>query len=142
MKFDLKYLDEPRLEFGYRQSLQDPRDGLTLFGPLDDGKAYGIRAGVVGTPDGVKRFSRWVSELSGPIRTKEGGLVHPDFSGFEAVFGVPWSPVPATAREISARELSEVLRIGDGNIRVYRAVNMYAEKINEVSRDEDVGVDI
>ena len=139
---DLKYLDEPELEFGHGQSLPDPRDGLTLFGPLDEGKPYGIRAGVVGTPDGVKRFSRWVAQLAGPIRSDEGGLVHPEFPGFEAVFGVPWSPVPTVVRAISSRELSEVLRIGDGNIRVFRAVNMYAEKITDVSRDEDVGVDI
>ncbi len=142
MATDLEYFDEPKLEFGHGQSLLDPRDGLTLFGPLDEGKPYGIRAGVVGTPDGVKRFSRWVSELAGPIRNQEGGLAHPDFPGFEAVFGVPWSPTPTAVREISGRELSEVLRISDGNIRVYRAVNMYADKIMEVSRDEDVGVDI
>ena len=142
MVVDLKYFDEPKLEFGHGQSLLDPRDGLTLFGPLDEGKPYGIRAGVVGTPDGVKRFSRWVSELAGPIRNEEGRLAHPDFPGFEAVFGVPWSPTPAAVREISGSELSEVLHISDGNIRVYRAVNMYADKINEVSRDEDVGVDI
>ena len=92
MVVDLKYFDEPKLEFGHGQSLLDPRDGLTLFGPLDKGKPYGIRAGVVGTPDGVKRFSRWVSELAGPIRNDEGRLAHPDFPGFEAVFGVPWSP--------------------------------------------------
>ena len=142
MMLDLKYFDEPVLEFGLGQSLEDPRDGLTLFGPLDEGKPYGIRAGVVGTPDGVKRFSGWVAGLSGPIRSEKGGLGHPDFPGFEAVFGVPWSAAPAVTREISAHELSEVLRINDGNIRVYRAVSMYAEKINEVSRDEDVGVDI
>lgn len=142
MKVDLTYLGEPELEFGHGQSLPDPRDGLTLFGPLDEGKPYGIRAGVVGTPDGVRRFSRWVAEISGPIRNEEGRSVHPNFPGFEAVFGVPWSPDPIVVREISAHELSGVLRLSDGNIRVYRAVNMYAEKINEVSRDEDVGVDI
>ena len=138
----LTHLEEPALEFGHGQSLEDPRDGLTLFGPLDEGKPYGIRAGVVGTPDGVKRFGRWVASLSGPILESEGGLVRPDFPGFEAAFGVPWSATPSVVREISGHELSEVLRISDGNIRVFRAVSMYADKIAEVSKDEDVGVDI
>ena len=139
---DLKYLDEPELEFGHGQSLPDPRDGLTLFGPLDEGRPYGIRAGVVGTPDGVKRFSRWVADITGPIRSGEKEFVHPDFPGFEAVFGIPWSSTPTVVREISSHELSNALRISDGNIRVFRAVNMYAEKIADVTRDEDVGVDI
>ena len=44
-------IKEPRLEFGYQQELEDPRDGLNLFGPYDRGlgSAYGIRAGVIGT---------------------------------------------------------------------------------------------
>lgn len=28
-------LPEPALLFGYNQSMEDPRDGLTLFGPLE-----------------------------------------------------------------------------------------------------------
>ena len=138
----LTYLEEPTLEFGHGQSVEDPRDGLTLFGPLDEGKPYGIRAGVIGTRDGVKRFSRWVASLSAPILESEGNLVRPHFPGFEAAFGIPWSATPSVVREISGRELSEVLRISDGNLRVFKAVSMYADKIAEVSRNEDAGVDI
>lgn len=140
--FDLVYFDEPCLEFGHGQALEDPRDGLTVFGPLDDGKPYGIRSGVVGTSDGLRRFSRWVGEISGPVKSPEGGLAHPSFPGFEAVFGVPWSSQPTVAREVSGDELAEVLRIDDGHIRVYRAVDMFAQKIFEVSRDEDFGIDV
>lgn len=142
MTLSLTYLKEPTLEFGHGQSLEDPRDGLTLFGPLDEGKPYGIRAGLVGTPAGVARFNQWVSGLSEPILESQGGLVRPGFPGFEAVFGIPWSASPTVVREVSGAELSQVLRIGDGNIRVFRAVSIYADKIAEVSRNEDVGVDI
>lgn len=140
--FDLVHLEEPRLEFGYGQALEDPRDGLSLFGPLDDRKPYGIRSGVVGTSDGLRRFSRWVGEISGPVRSAEGDLAHPGFPGFEAVFGVPWSAQPTVAREVSRDELDEVLRIDDGHVRVYRMVEMFAQKIIEVVRDEDVTVDV
>ena len=139
---NLVHFEEPCLEFGYGQALEDPRDGLTLFGPLDEGKPYGIRSGVVGTSEGLRRFSRWVGEISRPVRSDEGDLAHPDFPGFEAVFGVPWSARPTVAKEVSGAELDLVLRLDEGHIRVFRAVDLYAQKILEVSRDEDVAVDV
>src|SRR5258708_6995714 len=60
-------LSEPSLLFGYGQSMEDPRDGLTLFGPLDEGKPYGIRPGVIGTKSGRERFARWVEKIRGPV---------------------------------------------------------------------------
>ena len=139
---ELKRLEEPVLEFGHGQAVEDPRDGLTLFGPLDVGKPYGVRAGVVGTRVGVKRFIGWIKELSGPIRGPAGGLAHPDFPGFEAVFGIPWSASPTVVKTVSSDKLAEILRLDDGHIRVYRVVDMYHRKIVEALRDEDVGVDI
>ena len=137
---DLVRFEEPLLDFGHGQSLVDPRDGLTLFGPLDKGRPFGVRTGVVGTVDGIRRFNNWVSEISRPIRGE--GLAHPTFPGFEAVFGIPWSASPTVVREISSKGLGEVLRLDDGHIRVYQAVEMYAKEIFEASRDEDVGVDV
>src|SRR5689334_21998016 len=60
-------IPEPRLLFNYEQSTEDPRDGLTLFGPLEKGKPYGIRFAVVGTPDGIRRFREWLSKAQMPI---------------------------------------------------------------------------
>ena len=50
---------EPRLAFRYGQQLEHPKDGLFLFGPLDD-RAHPaqLRFGVIGTPSGVARFHR------------------------------------------------------------------------------------
>lgn len=39
---ELIKLTEPPLLFGHGQAMEDPRDGLSLFGPLDEGKTYGI----------------------------------------------------------------------------------------------------
>lgn len=33
-KQKLIHIPEPKLTFGYNQKLSDPRDGITLFGPL------------------------------------------------------------------------------------------------------------
>lgn len=139
---NLCYLTEPTLDFGFNQSLEDPRDGLSLFGPLDAGKPYGISAGVVGTPAGIQRFCNWVKDLNQPIRTESVDLAHPDFPGFETVFGIPWSDRPTVTKKISEKRLEQILRLDDGHIRVFRAVGLYEEQIMEVARDEDVSVDI
>jgi hypothetical protein len=34
---------EPKLLLGHNQAIEDPRDGLSLFGPLDVGRTHGIR---------------------------------------------------------------------------------------------------
>ena len=34
----IHWFEEPKLKFAYNQEVEDPRDGLTLFGPFDKGK--------------------------------------------------------------------------------------------------------
>ena len=78
---ELIKLPEPELMFRYEQKLEDPRDGLTLFGPLDEGKPYGIRWGVVGTDEGIQKFSRWVEKIQGVISNKQPDIARPPFPG-------------------------------------------------------------
>ena len=87
-------ISEPELLFGYDQKLEDPRDGLALFGPLDKGKPYGIQFGVIGTKEGVNRFTNWVKLLQNPTISSLNNLSHPPFPGFEAVFKIPWNEKP------------------------------------------------
>ena len=49
MAFELLYLPEPLLGFRHDQKMQDPRDGLSLFGPLEVARPEGIRWGLIGT---------------------------------------------------------------------------------------------
>lgn len=59
----IQLLPEPKLEFGHRQSLEDPRNGLFLFGPIVDNRTPAqIRAGVVGTPRGVSMYKKWLRQ--------------------------------------------------------------------------------
>ena len=89
-------LPEPKLLFGHNQAIEDPRDGLSLFGPLDVGKTYGIRPAVIGTRAGIDRFWRWVESIQRPINDNKRS--RPPFPGFEAAFGVPFG-----ARGVRAR---------------------------------------
>ena len=68
-------LEEPPLLFKYGQSVEDPRDGLTLFGPLDEGRPYGVRAGVIGIPQGEIDFVSGLNEFRVQFRTTQLVLV-------------------------------------------------------------------
>src|SRR6266705_4567685 len=85
-ELELRYLPEPELMFGFDQRMEDPRDGLTLFGPLDKGKPIGIRTGVVGTENGCALFRRWLEAISHPIFSVDELPHRPDFLGFEETF--------------------------------------------------------
>ncbi|MBL8039283.1 MAG: hypothetical protein JNN16_17425 [Nitrospira sp.] len=139
---DLIKINEPGLLFKYGQSMEDPRDGLSLFGPLDEGKPYGIRAGVIGTKDGIKRYKNWVRKIQGPIASSKGRTARPPFPGIEAAFRIPWVPEPQIAIEISEVELKASLYLDDKYQRVFKTVDVYARRIIEAIRQEDTKVDL
>src|SRR5262245_44337587 len=91
---DLIKLQEPALVFRYGQAMEDPRDGLTLFGPFDMAGVFAIRTGVVGTKTGIECFKRWIQRIKTLVRTKKPIQARPPFPGFEAVFRIPWPDVP------------------------------------------------
>jgi hypothetical protein len=153
----LTFLDEPALSFGYGQATPDPRDGLTLFGPLDEGKPYGVRAGVAGSSGAIERLARWVHTIQRPIVSAKVTLLEneskwghierwergrPPFPGFEATFGIPWNPKPLVACEVPDEELRGALFIGDSSQRVYKTVELYSRRIIDSLRKEEARPDV
>jgi hypothetical protein len=139
-------LPEPALHFGHNQHLEDARDGLTLFGPLDKGKVYGIRAGVIGTKDGIRHYKNWVKRIQQPIidLDKHGNpLTHrPFFPGFETAFGIPWDSAPILEITIPDDELEKYIYLDDKYQRVYKTVGVYSERILNAIRQEEEKADI
>ncbi len=135
-------LSEPTLLFGYDQRLEDPRDGLTLFGPLDEGKPHGVRMGVIGTKEGVAHFKRWVEQIQHFVADYPARTARPPFPGFEQVFGIPWNPKPDLVIEFDRQELNEHLYIGDSHQRVYQTVDFFSERILEAKRTQESRVDL
>lgn len=72
MSEKLIYIDEPKLKFGFNQSTEDSRDGLTLFGPYDKGSGI-VRAGFVGTQTSYEYYNQFVKKMNTPIFTKSSG---------------------------------------------------------------------
>src|SRR5487761_1147363 len=66
---EVEVLEEPWLEFRYRQRVEDPRDGLSLFGPYDWEDKFHISKisyGLVGTMDGIAKFQEFSKLLHLP----------------------------------------------------------------------------
>ena len=139
---ELQYFDEPPLLFHHDQSLQDPRDGLTLFGPLERGKPEGIRWGVIGTKESIERMKQWVQKIQKPIASGKNLIARPLFPGFEAAFNTRWNPAPVLEREISNQDLNERSFLSDPHQRVYQTVDLFASSILSARQSEDITPDL
>ena len=137
---DMVKLAEPKLRFGYNQAVEDPRDGLTLFGPLDQTGPYGIRPAVIGTPEGVDRFHRWVKRIQGPI--DDDNRSRPMFPGFEAAFNVPFAQKAVLEYHLDAHELNDACDVADRHQRVNGVVRLFTDKIRAAVIDEDTRADV
>lgn len=140
--FEFIKLSEPTLLFGHDQRLEDPRDGLTLFGPLDEGKPHGVRMGVIGTREGIAHFTRWVEQIQDFVSDYPARTARPPFPGFQQVFGIPWSPKPDIVIEFTRQQLDKHLYISDSHQRVYRTVEFFSDRILEARRTEESQVDL
>jgi P-type conjugative transfer protein TrbJ len=73
MRLKAIHLPEPLLSFAHGQSLEAPKDGLFLFGPVEDSSGRSqVRLGIIGTPEGVGLARLWLKRLSGFIPGKTG----------------------------------------------------------------------
>jgi hypothetical protein len=117
--------------------MEDPRDGLTLFGPLDDSKPYGIKAGVIGTEAGIQCFERWVEWVQRPVFNTTPLLRRPPFPGFETVFRARWNTKPLLILTVTDAEIDEHLYLDEPHLRVYRTVGVFANRILEAMREEE-----
>lgn len=129
---------EPRLRFGHGQALEDPKDGLLLFGPPE--MPMGIHYGVIGTPEGIRQFEGWATRLAGyvPADDKIGSSV--SFPGFETVFRTPWETTPRAKIVVDEDELLTTLRNTDAHQRVFDAVELFAGPIRKWVKEEDIKV--
>lgn len=138
----VRFFPEPTLTFRHGQALEDPRDGLTLFGPLDQGSPFGIRVGVVGSRRGVDYFRDWTARLQGPLVDGGSAIARPPFPGFEAAFRIPWRPEPALTLIVPDAELHQAVHLDDPHQRVHGTVGVYASRINDALRREETTVDV
>jgi len=129
MKTKLSKLREPRLKFAYGQMAQDPRDGLTLFGPFDKGHVDNFSVGIIGTKEGIRRTKGWLFRLNKPIYHTSPDIAKPFFPGFEEAFHVKMNLNSIPVIEIDEKILYTLYKYDDNYIRVGEIVNLYVEPL-------------
>ncbi len=139
-------LAEPHLEFRHGQFLEDPHDGLSLFGP------YGVEVsshpknmtfGVIGTPQGIQAFNHWCRNSRGPGYPGNDRDTHlwPVFPGFEAAFCSDVPREPAWSHELDPEKLTQASMLKDPNKRAAGVVEEYLNAIEKTQKkDEAFGV--
>jgi hypothetical protein len=130
-------LPEPTLLFNHGQSVEDSRDGLSLFGPFDPAQTYSVRYGVIGTKEGIGRFLEWVERIQHPVIDKKPTRLRPPFPGFEVAFGIPFSPKPFLTMEFLDADLNQHVYIGDRFKRTYETAGFFTDRISEAHRTEE-----
>lgn len=133
MNDSFHYLEEPSLVFGLDQHATDPRDGLALFGAAD------ARVGlpnhvVIGTPQGLLRWSHWCQAINRPAACVERARQRPwpPYPGFDVAFGAPW-PDPHQTYVLGSEQLHNAAFLADRNERTYTVANFFIEQMESVA---------
>jgi len=135
-------LKEPLLKFAYNQMVEDPRDGLTLFGPYDKGKVTDFSIGIIGTKEGIKRMKSWLRSAQSPIYYSKADIAKPFFPGFEATFDVTFNFQNIHELEIQANTLEILYKYIDDYQRVSNIVDVYVNELLRFKREEEVKTDL
>lgn len=147
---NLKYFEEPKLTFGKGQTAEDPRDGLMLFGASEVFSKNSVKAGVVGTMEGIKLYKEFVKTLQSPIISSKkiyGNEIdieaqRPSYTGFEATFGIEWNEEPILSKFLEESQIEYLLKIKNKKKRTRQLVDYYANKIVESRSKDDKRVDL
>jgi hypothetical protein len=135
----LIYLEEPNILFAHGQKCTDARDGLALFGPLNN--LYGIKSGVIATQDGLKIFKDYLNQIQKPIYNTNS-ITRPMFPGFEAVFGCKWEAESVVFKEVTSEDIGKHLYNDNTYKRTYDLVTLFLNKIVLANKNEDEKVDV
>jgi hypothetical protein len=136
---NLVYLDEPNMLFAHEQKCTDPRDGLSLFGPLSHRNS--IKYGVVSTIIGLNRLKQYIEKINGPVFNLNN-TTRPMFPGFEAVFNCKLETSNFIFKEIETNEINQLIYNSSNNVRTYDLVSLYINKIITSQKNDDENVDL
>ncbi len=140
----VEHIVEPLLGFGYGQTLEHPKDGLFLFGPLADrANPAEMRIGVIGTPSGLNCFREWTESIRRYIPPKNSNLPHhAGWPGFQAVFGTRWPDEPLVELRVPEDAVRTSIRISDRHEAIYSTVALFEGPIREHLRQDEAPPDV
>ena len=142
-KLKLFHIPEPRLTFGYRQRLADPRDGLTLFGPFDREKLTGqLNIGVIGPSEQREGIKAYLHSIHRPVVSQETDIARPYFPGLETTFGIVVNFANLKEIDIPRSDIDSCLQYSDPHQRIHRFCNLYSNKLVSYHKEEEMPVTV
>lgn len=139
----LIHIPEPKLTFGFNQKIEDPRDGLTLFGPYTNKSHKGeLRVGIIGAKNQRDFLKQYLQRLQQPIHSEIKDIARPYFPGLEAAFGIEINIANIQEIDIPKSEIEKYLQYVDGHQRVYNLTDLFANKLKKYLNEEHVPVSV
>jgi hypothetical protein len=138
------FLSEPLLEFGNKQKLEHPQDGLFLYGPVSvPGTPRTIHVGVVGTSDGRRLLDGWLKTLAGRIPAQRMDQLHTSsWPGFQAGFGVKLETKPLVSITIDGTAIFNAIRKANRYDAVRSTVELFERAILDHFRVDERRPDV
>lgn len=143
------HLDEPELEFGFKQTSDSPKDGLFLYGPNKAPSLAEISVGVIGTADGIKMFRDWLdlarSGVPVPPRTEREKEFRPhlsDFPGLEEAYGITIDPDRLVTYPLQLDDIEDSTLLENHHEAVQKTVDLFLDPLLQHCREEERDIDV
>jgi hypothetical protein len=144
----LSLIPEPHLLFGGKQACEDPKTGLTAFGPYsktDVTRRTVIRIGVVGPAEAIDRALNLIERMGSPIpfHEKLDAMLHPGFPGINDhdPFQIQFLTQSVWCRRLSPTQVATVENHPDFPTRIKLLVNDVVAEVEALSK-LDSGPDV
>lgn len=126
------------LRFRHGQKDDDPRAGLTLFGPLHADQHCGpITVGIAGPKQQRTDMKEYLQGIHSPVAIETHDIARPFFPGLEAAFGISINFAAMPEIDVSLAEIERYLRFSDRHQRVYNLVNLFANPLLKFHDEEE-----
>lgn len=121
---------EPKLEFRYGQEEEDPRMGLSIYGPYDadlPSQPKGINYLLVGTEEGITQFKGFSPLFNSPVSyaPRDNHRLWYPYPGFELAFGSLFPESAVYETKLDTEKLLDSSRLYDPYSRAYAVVNQF-----------------
>jgi hypothetical protein len=139
----LIHIPEPKLTFGFNQKMEDPRDGLTLYGAYSKNSHLGqISVGIIGSKKQREFVKDYIKKIHKPVISNLSDVARPYFPGLEATFNISINFHSIKEIDIPKENIEELLKYTDGHQRVFNLTNLFADKLIKYLKQEEVPVTV
>ncbi|MGB6463345.1 MAG: hypothetical protein WBF38_03870, partial [Nitrosotalea sp.] len=143
--FEAQYIEEPELVFGGQGEDKDPRIGLKRYGPYfysdEDAPLESVRLGIIGNRECIQLVEKIIKLIQQPVSSpKPNKWLYPDYPGMTT--STPFKCNIKTSSNWNAvlsddYDIKKIENILDANQRIAYGVQLYVDKVKEISGNDD-----